>query len=164
MRRMIALWVMMTVLAAATPLSMVTLEGNKIGMQNIEGNFLFQNDAYRKGNLILFFFGTRCPYCAKEMPQIEKMYQNGEITVIGVEAQAAGSDGEIRRFVRSEGITFPVLNRASGKRLVDYLIARRLWIGGVPYYIWVDRYGNLEPLDFRELARFRSAAHPSPRE
>jgi hypothetical protein len=28
---------------------------------------------------------------------------------------------------------------------------RGMWAGGVPYYIWIDKYGNLEPIDLDTL-------------
>ncbi len=132
-----------------------TLDGEKIHVQNLEGNLLFDRPAYRKGNLILFFFGTACPYCKKEIPQIKAYAEAGRVEVLAAEVQMPVSDRALQRFVEKEGLRFSVLDKASGEKLARYLLKRKVWIGGVPSYIWVDKYGNLESMDLEELSRFR---------
>ena len=149
-------WVVMLAVAAfAGDFDLKTLKGASIHVRNIEGNLLFEDPAAKRGRLILFFFGTSCPYCEKEIPEIEALYRAGRVEVLGAEVQMPVGDAELKRFVKKKGISFRVLDKASGRALARYLLNRKVWIGGVPAYIWVDKYGNLEPMDLKELSRFR---------
>ena len=132
-----------------------TLGGKTIKMQNYDGNFVFEDPKYKKGNLVFFFFGTKCPYCEIDTPKVEKMVENGQIEVIGVEAQTKVDNSTLRRFVKKKGLQFAVLDRKSADRLINYLDSRRILPGTVPTYMWVDKYGNLEALDFKDLANIR---------
>jgi len=140
-------------LTAAESFDFKTVDGKRIAVQNYDGNFVFADPKYKKGNLVFFFFGTKCPYCEIDIPKVEKLYKSGDVEVIGVEAQTRVDGAALHRFTKSKGITFPVVDKASGNRLVRYLDSRRMWAGGVPSYIWVDKFGNLEALDFKELSK-----------
>ncbi len=128
-----------------------TLEGKTIHINNYEGNFLFEDKNYEKQPLLFFFFGTRCPFCEKEIPQVVDMVRAGKLKVIGIQAQMPVTDHELAEFVKSRDIKFDVLKAKEGNRLVRYLMNRGMWAGGVPYYIWIDKYGNLEPIDLDTL-------------
>ena len=128
-----------------------TLSHKSINIKDFEGNLLFQEEKYKNKNLLFFFFGTRCPYCEKEIPQIINLVKKYKIKVIGIQAQGYISDQELKKFVLKKQINFDVLNAKDGYKIVRYLQSRRLWVGGVPFYIWCDKFGNLEPLDITEV-------------
>ncbi len=128
-----------------------TLTHKTINIRDFDGNLLFNEDRYKNKNLLFFFFGTRCPYCEKEIPQIINLVKEDKIKVIGVQAQEQISDQELKKFVLKKRINFDVLNTKDANKIVKYLQNRRLWVGGVPYYIWCDKFGNLEPLDITEV-------------
>jgi len=124
-----------------------TLDGKTVHITDYDGNFVFTDPGYANKPVLFFFFGTRCPYCAREIPQVISLVKQHKIKTIGIQAQFPVSDASLRRFVKRKGINFQVLNAKDGNKLVKYLIRRRMWVGGVPYYVWVDKYGNLEPTD-----------------
>jgi peroxiredoxin len=66
-----------------------------------------------RGKLVLIeFWGSWCPYCAKHMLGVEaayRQYRDRGFVVLGLEmGQTEGLEG-IKRFVQEKGITFPVL-------------------------------------------------------
>ena len=122
-----------------------TLHDRTIHITDFGGNFLFQDKQYEKQPLLFFFFGTKCPFCEKEIPEIVNLVNKRKLKVIGIQAQVPVSDHELAKFVKNRGMDFEVLKAKEGGRLVKYLMKRGMWVGGVPYYVWVDKYGNLEP-------------------
>jgi len=131
----------------AADFSFHDLDGKKITVENVEGNLLFKDARYANKPVLIFFFGTRCPFCEQEIPHVNKLFKKGSINVIGVQAQIAIDDERLEEFANEEDMDFPILRMNDGNRFVRYLKKRGLWIGGVPYYIWIDKYGNLEPVD-----------------
>jgi len=129
-----------------------TLNNDTIKITNYEGNFLFEDAKYHKKNILFFFFGTKCPYCIKEIPEINKLEleQNG-LKVIGIHAQYEISDKDLKPFIKEKEILFEVLSNSSVLKIVNHLKKRKMWIGGVPYYIFIDKHGNLEPMDIKEV-------------
>lgn len=158
MRKIVAIVLFLSLSLFAQKFTLQTLEGEKISINNYEGNFIFEDKKYKKKNILLFFFGTRCPYCIKDIPEVN-MLENSGIKVIGIHAQYEIEDSTLTNFVKTKGIKFDVLTYTEGDRLVDYLRRRDMWIGGVPYYVLIDPHGNLEPI---ELSQVKSKAHPSP--
>ena len=132
-------------------MTLQTLKNKSIHIVDFDGNLLFQDKGYRKKKVLFFFFGTRCPYCEKEIPQIVQMVSNSGLHVIGVQAQFPVSDRTLKKFIEKKRINFDVLSSKSGNRLVRYLQKRRLWVGGVPFYVLSDKFGNLEPLEITEV-------------
>ncbi len=128
-----------------------TLEGNTIHIRNLDGNFIFTDKKYAKRPVLLFFFGTRCPYCERDIPRVAKLAADKKIAVVGIQAQFPVNDEILEEFAHQEDIDFAVLSSKDGDRLVRYLQKRKMWLGGVPYYILIDKYGNLEPTDLETV-------------
>ncbi len=158
MRKIIAIVLFLSLSLFAQKFTLQTLEGKKISINNYEGNFIFEDDEYNKKNILLFFFGTKCPYCINDIPEVNTL-KDSNIKVIGIHAQYEIGDSALTSFIKTKGIKFDVLTYTEGDRLVDYLRRRDMWIGGVPYYVFIDPHGNLEPI---ELSKVKPKAHPSP--
>lgn len=144
--------VFVTVILFATTLfcetyNLKTINANTIHIDNFDGNFIFTDAQYTKQPVLFFFFGTRCPFCDKEIPRVIKLVKEGKLKVIGIQAQFPVSDRVLKKFMQQKGFNFEVTAAKDGNKLVKYLIKHRMWIGGVPYYVLVDKYGNLEPTD-----------------
>nr|WP_330397787.1 TlpA disulfide reductase family protein [Lachnoclostridium sp. An169] len=82
--------------------------GNTHTLSDYEGKVIFLN-----------FWGTWCPPCRAEMPDIQKLYEeyasqgdDAEVVILGAAAPGMGQEGskeEITSFMEENGYTYPVL-------------------------------------------------------
>lgn len=129
-----------------------TLKNDTITITNYEENFVFEDKKYNKKNILLFFFGTNCHYCIKEIPQINELNKNeGNLQVLGIHAEYEISDTALKTFVKTKNIKFEVLSYNDGMKLVEHLKTRSMWIGAVPFHVLIDKHGNLEPMELSEV-------------
>ena len=67
------------------------------------------NLADYKGKWVLVnFWATWCPPCLAEIPDLESLYRQGKLAVVGV-AMNYGSRGEVLDFARKKGMTYPIV-------------------------------------------------------
>ncbi len=110
--------------------------GNTHTLSDYEGKVIFLN-----------FWGTWCPPCRAEMPDIQKLYEeyleegeNAEVVILGVAAPNMGQEGtedEIRQFMDENGYTYPVLMDTAYEMFNWYGIA------SFPTTFMIDREGNV---------------------
>jgi len=142
---------LVTSVVYAQNFNLQSLKQKTIHIENFDGNFIFKDPFYSKQKVLFFFFGTRCPYCEKEIPDILALVNYKNLRVIGVHAQFPIENQKLQNFAKDKSINFDVLGYKDGEKLVRYLTRKGMWIGGVPYYVLVDKHGNLEPLDFNQV-------------
>lgn len=101
---------------------------------------------YKGKTIFLNFWGTWCPPCRAEMPDIQKLYeefdQEGEdaLVILGVAAPNPGkekSEDGIKTFLEENGYTYPVLMDTEAGLFQTYGIT------SFPTTIMIDRDGNL---------------------
>lgn len=101
---------------------------------------------YKGKTIFLNFWGTWCPPCRAEMPDIQKLYeefdQEGEdaLIILGVAAPNLGkekSEDGIKTFLEENGYTYPVLMDTEAGLFQTYGIT------SFPTTIMIDRDGNL---------------------
>ena len=101
-----------------------------------------------KGKVIfLNFWGTWCPPCRAEMPDIQKLYEeyaaqgeDAEVVILGAAAPGMGQEGseeEITQFMRENGYTYPVLMDTEWEMFNWYGIT------SFPTTFMIDRDGNI---------------------
>ena len=101
-----------------------------------------------KGKVIfLNFWGTWCPPCRAEMPDIQKLYEeyavqgeDAEVVILGAAAPGMGQEGteeEITQFMRENGYTYPVLMDTDWEMFTWYGIT------SFPTTFMIDREGNI---------------------
>lgn len=101
-----------------------------------------------KGKVIfLNFWGTWCPPCRAEMPDIQKLYEeyaaqgeDAEVVILGAAAPGMGQEGteeEITQFMRENGYTYPVLMDTDWEMFTWYGIT------SFPTTFMIDRDGNI---------------------
>lgn len=94
---------------------------------------------FRGQPVVLFFFTTWCPYCAKELPLLEKLYkeyrEKASFVVLGINLQEP--ETLVRKFTEEVGISFPVLLDAKGETASLYRIL------GLPTLFFVDPQGKV---------------------
>lgn len=101
---------------------------------------------YKGKTIFLNFWGTWCPPCRAEMPDIQKIYeefdQEGEdaLIILGVAAPNLGkekSEDGIKTFLEENGYTYPVLMDTDAELFQTY------GISSFPTTFMIDRDGNL---------------------
>lgn len=101
---------------------------------------------YKGKTVFLNFWGTWCPPCRREMPDIQELYetyeQEGEeaLVVLGIAAPGLGqekSEEEIKSFLEENGYTYPVVMDTTGEIFTAYGIT------SFPTTFMIDRDGNV---------------------
>ena len=112
---------------ALPKLSFTTLDGRSGSLENLRGKVVLIN-----------FWATWCPYCRKEMPAMQRFYQ--EYQAKGFEILAFSLDDDPAkavRYMREAGYTFPAA-------LADTDIQQAFGpISQVPMSMIIDREGRL---------------------
>jgi peroxiredoxin len=104
-----------------------------------------------KGKVVLInFWATWCPPCRKEMPYLEKLYQefrDKNFIILGI---SDDDRSKLKDFVAAQMISYPILIDADGK------IQKALRIEGIPVTLVYDRNGKLaaQAIDMRTRQQF----------
>jgi peroxiredoxin len=100
--------------------------------------------------VVLNFWATWCPPCRKEMPDLEKLYQqfkNQGLVILAISDEDAG---KVRPFIAEQMVTYPILLDPGRK-------ANELFqIEGIPKTFVYDREGKLvaQSIDMRTRRQF----------
>lgn len=107
--------------------------------------------------VVIYFWASWCPYCARQNPYMESLYQRTRITDLRMIALSMDkSAADARNYLARKGYTFPAtmdignIERALGARRV---LPRTVVIdrAGVPAF---NAFGEMFEEDVLELARF----------
>lgn len=132
--------------------------------QRLDGGQVDFPADFRGRAVVLRFWADWCPYCNREMREIEPIYQR--LKGQGLEVLAvnvAQTPGVARKFVEDTGISYPVLLDEKGQ------IARRYGVIGLPHTYFIDRQGRVQgkvvgetpgEVFEREAQRLLQAAEP----
>lgn len=113
---------------------------------------------YRGKVVFLNFWATWCKPCREEMPSMEVLYKNFEqdgLVVLAVSIDRVTTKKDIPPFVKSLGLTFPILVDSWGQT------DKRYKLMGVPETYIIDRQGVLRekvigPRDWALLDNFQA--------
>jgi peroxiredoxin len=101
-----------------------------------------------KGQVVLLnVWRTDCLPCEKEMPSLQKLYEEFKdrgLMVVAVSIEPAGSDGRIRAFAQKYDLTFDILHDPTGHLDKAYRTT------GVPESFVIDRNGVITRKVFGE--------------
>jgi peroxiredoxin len=100
--------------------------------------------------VVVNFWATWCPPCRKEMPDLEKLYQQFKGRGLVVLAISDEDAGKVRPFVAQQKVTYPIL--LDPGRKVNELFQ----IEGIPKSFVYDRNGRLvaQSIDMRTRKQF----------
>ena len=123
-------------------------------VRDVNGKLVSLSDF--KGKVVLLnFWATWCPPCAKEMPSMERLYRtygaNG-LVIVGVSVDTA-APRDVKEYADKLKITFPILHDR------DMIISRRYSNPGVPTSYLIDRQGRVAYRVLGEYDWFGSEAH-----
>jgi thiol-disulfide isomerase/thioredoxin len=94
---------------------------------------------FRGRPVVLSFFTTWCPYCAEELPILEKLYREyqdkASLVILGIDLQE--SKDLVVRFIERLGVSFPVLLDQRGEAASAYRIL------GLPTLFFINPEGQV---------------------
>jgi peroxiredoxin len=151
MKKLLAIIILLSLSLHAQMLTFKTLKNEYIQIQNDAGVFNFVNLKYHNKDTLLFFFGSDCPHCTNEIPQIKQLANNKNIQLIGIHAQADIGDNALKSYIKKTGYNFDVLSFSDDIKLINHLKERDMWSGEVPFHILVDKQGNLRTVELSEV-------------
>lgn len=115
----------------APDFALQTLEGKSITLSSLKGK-----------KVILNFWASWCPPCRQEMPDMEKFYKennNGEIEILAVNlTDAEKSRADVPTFMKTNGITFPVVLDEKGK------VGQLYNVSSIPASFIIDSKGVIQ--------------------
>ena len=88
----------------------------------------------RGAPMLVYFWASWCPICRVSDGAIDALSRDYPVVTI---AMQSGSDAEVSKFLREEGLRFPVLNDPEG------VLAREWRVRGVPAGFIIDRNGDI---------------------
>ena len=121
--------------APAPDFALRDLDGKVVTLSELDGNVVWVN-----------FWATWCRPCKKELPTIQKLYdekRDGGLVVLAVNYQE--SDDEAREWMANAGLTVPVLLDRSGGVYDQYRLQ------GLPDSFFISRDGKLAALQYGEM-------------
>jgi thiol-disulfide isomerase/thioredoxin len=111
----------------AIDFTLTDLNGNKVSLKDLKGK-----------NVYINFWTTWCTWCKKEMPDIEKVYQEYKGKNLVILAVNMGEDkNTVDNFIKQNNYHFGVLLDS------DQSIAQEYNISSIPVSIFIDKNGNI---------------------
>lgn len=107
-------------------------------LSDINGDEVILSSYKNKSPVLLFFWTTWCPYCVKELRQLNTMHP--ELSKDGIEIFSINEDeyvDKVPKFVKNYSLTYRVLLDTERKASDAYGIV------GVPTYILVNKEGRI---------------------
>lgn len=100
---------------------------------------------YKGKTVFLNFWGTWCPPCRSEMPEIQSLYEaygenQEDLVVLGIAAPGSGQEGDaayITQFLEENGYTFPVVMDETAESFGRY------GVRAFPTTFMIDKDGNV---------------------
>lgn len=81
-------------------------------LRDLDGELVSSEDYFGDGPVLLDFWATWCKPCLKNLPKLEKIYQEyGEkgLTILAINEDGTRSLSKVEPLVNSLGLSFPVL-------------------------------------------------------
>ena len=127
-----------------TPVGEVRRPAPELALPSLEGGTVRLSDYHGKVVLVNFW-GTWCQPCKEETPALQRAYQklrDQGLVIIGVDLrnqERAGADGDadVRKFVESYSVTYPIALDTTGD------VARAYQILPIPTSYFVDQSGTI---------------------
>lgn len=115
-------------------------KAESFALRNLDGDLIRSDEYIGKGPVLLDFWATWCKPCMKNLPKLEKIYQDYAergLTVLAINEDGTRSLGKVEPLVHSLGLTFPVLIDE------DREVMRLYRVNGLPTTILLDTNGEV---------------------
>ncbi|MFS0688686.1 TlpA disulfide reductase family protein [Sporosarcina sp. 179-K 8C2 HS] len=91
-------------------------------LQTLDGETTRLSD-YRGQRVFINFWATWCPPCRAEMPDIQKISEDGDVVVLAVNlAYTERNQNDAAKFIEELGLTFPIPLEEDGKLAEQYRV------------------------------------------
>ncbi len=115
--------------APAPDFAYPTLDGDTLALADLRGDVVLLN-----------IWATWCPPCVREMPSMQRLYdqhRNDGLRVVAVSVDAPGALRDVRSFVHELGLGFDILLNPAGTIQDAYAVT------GLPTTFLIDRNGRI---------------------
>lgn len=120
----------------APDFTLKNLDGEKVSLSDYKGKIVFLN-----------FWATWCPYCVKEMPDLDRIYRENEDNDFVVLAVSVGEPkSDVSDFIKDKEYSFPILLDTKGEIAIKYFVR------GIPTTYVIDKDGNIRTFRMTMLA------------
>lgn len=110
-------------------------EAPNFTLNNLSGETVSLED-YRGKTVLINFWGTECPFCVKEMPDLNNLYinhMNEDFEVLAI--NVGESEKKVKKFLNDEDYQFTILLDDKADIAVKYMVT------GIPMSIMIDEEG-----------------------
>ncbi len=115
--------------APAPDFAYPTLDGDTIALSDLQGQVVLLN-----------IWATWCPPCVREMPSMQRLYEqlgDDGLRIVAVSVDAPGALADVRSFVHEFGLDFDILLNPGGGIQDTYAVT------GLPTTWLIDRKGRI---------------------
>jgi len=151
MKKIVSIVLLLSLSLFAQKMTFKTLKNEYIQIQSDNNTLNFKNLKYHNKDTLLFFFGSHCPVCEGEMPDIKRLARENNLKIIGIHGQDFIGDPALKAFVKKERLNFDVLSFRDDINLINYCKDNGMWSGEVPLHVLVDKKGNVKVVKFADI-------------
>lgn len=102
-------------------------------LMTIQGEEIVLSEILKKKQAVLLFWATWCPHCRKEIPKLEKFYQENKDKVSVIAIDVNESKTRVENFTRKMQISYPIALDTDGT------VAKSYQVRGIPTIVAVSR-------------------------
>jgi peroxiredoxin len=138
---------MILLVAAGLALTSITASAGPppdFRLKDLDGNWFSLSENLGDGVVYVSFWATWCVPCRREMPHLEKLYQDFKddgLKIVGVNTDPPGTTSKIKPFVNRYKLTYTQVLDPDNNVLDKYNPTREL-----PYAVLIDRSGNVREI------------------
>jgi len=107
---------------------------------DLKGKQTELKDYVGKGLLVLDFWASWCKPCVKALPELQKIYDKYKkygVTIIGINQDGPRNRSKINPYIKSQGISFPILFDDNSD------VMRKYRIISLPATVLISSKGNI---------------------
>jgi cytochrome c biogenesis protein CcmG/thiol:disulfide interchange protein DsbE len=106
--------------------TLLSVDGRAVSLKSLRGHAVWLN-----------FWATWCPWCRREMPDMERLaaHYGRRLVIVGIDEQQSAS--VVRAFLAAHHITYPVLLDSTSS------LGTRYDVGGLPVSVFIAPDGHI---------------------
>ena len=111
---------------------------NLFTAQDLQGNTRSSDEWIGKQPVVMNFWGTWCPPCRREIPELAKLYaeyKSKGVEIIGVALERTAGPAQVQQFASQNSMDWVLL-------MGDQAISETYKIGGIPMIVLYDASGK----------------------